>query len=254
MDTARNPWSSCVRRADELAQNAGSAEGLLTLYARVLRRQHEAHLQFVQSRPADSVEDDLERIAATGSPLLHDVAIGGPPDLAQQARALLEDSAALRDDLLEYWRTRSDRQFFAKAMIQPYLASRAGSTDTAGKSADNRCPRCGGAPQASILDGSSVSTDGGGRRLLCATCLTTWPFRRVLCPSCGEEDERKLGYFRSAAMEHVRLDACETCRAYLKTVDLGRAGRAVPIVDEVAAAVLDAWAGEHGYRKIELNL
>jgi len=48
--------------------------------------------------------------------------------------------------------------------------------------------------------------------------------------------------------------ACDTCGHYLKGVDLTRLGVAVPIVDEVAGAPLDAWAREHGYEKIELNL
>jgi len=52
----------------------------------------------------------------------------------------------------------------------------------------------------------------------------------------------------------VRVDACESCRHYLKSIDLGRLGLAVPIVDEVAGAALDLWARDHGYEKIELNL
>jgi len=76
----------------------------------------------------------------------------------------------------------------------------------------------------------------------------------VLCPSCGEGDERKLAYFRAPVLEYVRVDACESCRRYLKTVDLGQLGLAVPLVDEVAAAPLDVWARDHGYEKIELNL
>ena len=52
----------------------------------------------------------------------------------------------------------------------------------------------------------------------------------------------------------VRLEACDTCRHYIKGVDLTRLGLAVPLVDEVAAAALDVWAHERGYTKIELNL
>ena len=96
--------------------------------------------------------------------------------------------------------------------------------------------------------------DGSGRQLLCASCLTLWNVRRVICPSCGEEEEKKLGYFRSPVFDHVRIDACDGCRRYLKTIDLTRLGLAVPLVDEVAAAPLDAWARDRGYEKIELNL
>jgi Protein involved in formate dehydrogenase formation len=115
------------------------------------------------------------------------------------------------------------------------------------------CPFCGGAPQLSILE-SAGDADGGGRQLLCGTCLTVWPFRRVLCAHCGEEDEHRLAYYHSPAFDHLRVDACDTCRHYLKTVDLTRLGIAVPVVDEVAGASLDLWALEHDYQKIELNL
>ena len=96
--------------------------------------------------------------------------------------------------------------------------------------------------------------EGGARALQCATCLTVWPFRRALCPQCGEEDERRLGYFSTPVFDHLRVETCDTCKHYLKCVDLTRLGVAVPLVDEVASATLDAWATEHGYTKIELNL
>ena len=78
--------------------------------------------------------------------------------------------------------------------------------------------------------------------------------RRVLCAHCGEEDERRLGYFHAPDFDHVRVDACETCRQYIKTVDLTKLGLAVPLVDEVASAVLDLWARERGYTKVTPNL
>jgi FdhE protein len=159
--------------------------------------------------------------------------------------------------LLGYWRDPSDRQFFAKAILQPYAQWLAESgvepVDRPVTRAGNRCQFCGGAPQLSILH-TTNELEGGGRQLLCATCLTTWPFRRVVCPSCGEEDDRKLGYFHTPAFDHLRVDGCDSCRHYLKTVDLTRLGLAVPIVDEVAGAPLDVWACDHGYEKIELNL
>jgi FdhE protein len=153
----------------------------------------------------------------------------------------------------------SDRQFFAKAILQPYARCLAEAgvppVDRVLPRDDGVCPFCGGAPQVSILEApSGPPAEGGGRRLLCATCLTEWPFRRVRCAHCGEEDEHKLSYFRGGEPDHLRVDACESCRRYVKTVDLTRLGLAVPLVDEVMGAPLDLWAREHGYDKIELNL
>jgi FdhE protein len=76
----------------------------------------------------------------------------------------------------------------------------------------------------------------------------------VVCASCGEERPFKLGYFQSDEFDHVRIEACESCKQYIKGIDLTRLGLAVPLVDDVASAALDLWATEKGYAKIELNL
>ena len=195
-----------------------------------------------------------------GADLLRTVGELGPEPLAAEARELLDSPDSVRHgELLTYWHDRSDRMFFPKALLQPYAEwlTRNDSRSIAGASTarHDRCPRCDGPPQLSILEGSAATAaDGGTRFLQCATCLTSWLFRRVVCPSCGNEDERTLAYYQAPTFPHVRVDACDRCGRYLKSIDLTRLGLAVPLVDEVAAAPLDLWAQEHGYEKIALNL
>jgi FdhE protein len=256
----REPWERRIARARELAR-AGPSRALLTFYAELLALQRDTH-EAVRSKlgtaASGSLEQDVAVVRAQLPSLLRYVATSGPELLAQDASTLLKGAASAIDEiLLSYWREPSDRQFFAKAVLQPYTAwlAEAGIAPI-GRGLlhpDNRCPFCGGCPQLSILQ-SPGEADGGGRRLLCATCLTTWPFRRAVCAFCGEEDDRKVGYFHSPELDHLRVEVCDRCGHYLKTVDLTRLGLAVPLVDEVAGAPLDLWAGEHGYRKIELNL
>lgn len=249
-----------MRRAQHLAANGGPAAPLLGFYGRLLTQQRIAYESFGSQGPLGSIDGDAGLVAQRGIALLQAVAEHGPGALAAEASALLGCSRQTREQrLLDYWRTRSDRDFFSKALVQPYgqwLAD-TGVEPNGGYPAtgDNRCPRCSGVPQLAILNATDSAMDEGhNRQLQCATCLTIWPFRRVVCPSCGEDDEHKLGYYRSAELDHVRVDACESCGHYLKTIDLGRSGLAVPLVDEVAAAALDVWATEHGYQKIEINL
>jgi len=52
----------------------------------------------------------------------------------------------------------------------------------------------------------------------------------------------------------VRVDACDTCRTYLLTIDLPKDPAAVPLVDEMAALPLDLHARERGLVKITPNL
>lgn len=253
-------WEHRIRRAQQLAAADGATSSLLAFYARLLQRQKALYDTFRDERPSGSVDQDLVFIAANSSAMFREVAVHGPEQLATEARALVDgDESAIKDLLRDYWQTRSDQAFFAKALLQPYgqWLAEAGVSPIEYRRphTDSSCPHCSGAPQLSILEAvSAMSGDGGSRRLQCASCLTTWPLRRVVCPHCGEDDERKLAYFQSPAFDHVRVDACDSCRRYLKNVDLARDGLAVPLVDEIAAAPLDVWAREHGYEKIELNL
>lgn len=254
----QDTWSSRIRRAEELAAENEAAALVLRFYAALLGAQARIH-EALGARPlSGSIERDLAPIREAAPALLRVVATHGADPLAHAARQLLQDGEPSLDDiLLTYWREPSDAQFFGKAILQPYARAlvesgraplRPNLTRTA-----SRCPHCGGKPQLAVLVSDSVETDGGGRRLLCAMCLSTWPFGRVVCANCGERDEAKLGYFGSAAYDHVRVEACDTCRRYLKGIDLSRLGIAVPIVDEVAAAPLDLWARDRGYTKIEMN-
>jgi formate dehydrogenase maturation protein FdhE len=63
-----------------------------------------------------------------------------------------------------------------------------------------------------------------------------------------------MGFYAAPEIAHVRVDVCDTCHTYLKTVDLTKLGLAVPVVDELAGIPLDLWAREHGYGKLQMNL
>jgi formate dehydrogenase accessory protein FdhE len=258
----RETWRRRLQRAEDLSAADIASMSLVAFYAALLRAQGGLydHLSALHDwRPSGNLDSDLPKLQPHLPSVLRAVANAAPESLAIEARLLIDAGSGLERALLAFWRAPSDRQFFAKAIVQPYAQWLAESgVAPAGRDVPQdgtRCPFCGGAPQLSMFRGAGdAALEGAGRSLQCATCLTSWPFRRVLCPHCGEEDERKLGYFHTPAFDHVRVEACDTCRHYLKGIDLTRLGIAVPLVDEVASAPLDAWAAEHGYVKIELNL
>lgn len=136
--------------------------------------------------------------------------------------------------------------------LQPYaeyLAAR--SKLTGPDTAPLTCPVCGSKPVAGVL---RPEGDGAKKSLICMLCAHEWAFRRLYCPSCGEEKEPQLAFYSAPEIEHVRVDVCDSCQTYLKTVDLTKTGLADPIVDELATVPLDLWAREHGYRKLQINL
>jgi formate dehydrogenase maturation protein FdhE len=256
----RETWQRRIDRAVDLADEHEMTRPLLRTYSALLRLQRDCSEELKGSphRFTGSIDQDLHILRPCVRPMLRGVATLGSSLITEDARRIIDGGdGALDAALTAGWREPSGQPFFPKLALQPYAehlaAGNVRPVDRDMPQGSGACPFCGGAPQLATLE-SAGDADGGGRQLLCALCLTTWPFRRVLCAHCGEEDERRLGYFQSPAFQHLRVDACETCKHYLKTVDLTLLGLAVPIVDEVAGGSLDLWATEHGYHKIELNL
>jgi formate dehydrogenase major subunit len=96
--------------------------------------------------------------------------------------------------------------------------------------------------------------NGAKKSLVCMLCAHEWTFRRIYCPACGEERESQMAFYSAPEIVHVRVDVCDTCHTYLKSIDLTKTGLAVPVVDELATIPLDLWAREHGYEKLQMNL
>ena len=140
---------------------------------------------------------------------------------------------------------------FVRAMLQPYAEYLAGRSDIQRDVVRNTCPFCDELPQVGVL---RPEGEGAKRSLICGLCSTEWQFRRTLCPNCGEEAIDKLPVYIAADFEHVRVEACDTCQVYFKSVDLTKDGHAVPVVDELATIPLNAWAEERGYSKLFPNL
>src|SRR6185369_8317347 len=258
----KESWDSLIGRAERLAIERPESKELLAFYAVVLRSQSDIY-EYLRTRkswlPSGALEIDLPILREKFPLLIQTVASNGPETLASQARNLLAASDGEKDQMLiDFWRAPSDGLFFAKAFLQPYARwlseSGARPIDRVLGVGANRCHFCGGKPQVSVLQIREASSESGGRDLICSMCLTAWPFRRVVCVRCGEEDPVKIGYYHSPEYDHIRIETCDTCEYYIKAVDLTKYGLAVPLVDEVAAAPLDLWAREHGFTKIEINL
>jgi FdhE protein len=159
--------------------------------------------------------------------------------------------------MLEQWLSlpelsQNGISFFARVLLEPQAEwlARTGVCKPH-PLAENVCPICQSRPQLAIIRREG---DGGKRSLLCSLCQWEWEFRRIVCPVCGEEHNEKLPRYSAEGIPSVRVEACDSCKQYLKSVDLTVDGLAVPIVDEIAMAPLDLWAVERGYRKIQINI
>jgi len=245
---------SRIARAAELAQTYPSAASILSFY-RDLALFQKSVSEHVQS---NAVTDARALIRHFPS-LLELLRRIGPAPIADFGCEHLQDAAAQEALLLRFWEnepidelTGSEAgRFFARVLLQPYAEYLATRGDISLDRAEPTCPFCNARPVTAVLRGEG---DGGKRWLLCSLCATEWQYRRVICPACGEENKEKLPIYVASEFDYIRVDACDTCNTYIKSVDLTKNGHAVPIVDEIATVALNIWAEEHGYSKLEPNL
>ncbi len=103
------------------------------------------------------------------------------------------------------------------------------------------CPVCGSPPAISILRGE------GERFLFCSFCDHEWHSQRIYCPFCENKDQKTLHYFFSEEEEEYRVDVCDQCRKYIKTIDTRKIKRPVyPFVEQVTTLHLDMLAQNQG--------
>jgi FdhE protein len=139
------------------------------------------------------------------------------------------------------------RAFVVETLLQPLAEQCAQAALGRPSSRDNRCSFCRQRPSTGVLRDAGHGTR---RALVCGLCFTEWPFERIVCPSCGERRFDALPVYTAEQIAGVRIDGCDSCGAYLKTIDASTDGAAVPHVDDLATLALDLWAREQGYQRI----
>ena len=115
------------------------------------------------------------------------------------------------------------------------------------------CPFCGGGAWVATRR-TLPESHGAQRALVCALCAGHWEFPRIRCPACGEASPEKLPNFQDPQNAAVRIEACDTCKRYVKSIDLSLDARPIAEVDDLASLPLDLWAVEQGYQRIEPGL
>ena len=237
----KTDWDKRIQRAVELAERYPSAADVLAFYRHILEFQKTLCADVASpSPPAAGAKAafrerlDLDLAVQQLPALLALVQRKGPSKLAQEAAEIgagklhlssppcYASSEEQRETLRSFLFSTGGNgpepsHFFARVLLQPQAERLAATQQT--QSADSAASGC-----------------------------------PVLCPVCGEVDHQKLPRYSVEDMPSVRVEACDTCKYYLKSVDMTVDGLAVPLVDEVATAALDVWAMERGFNKISPNL
>jgi FdhE protein len=255
---AITPWQQRIRRAEHLASQHPFAGEILGFYVHTARFQEGLYQRLdLASRNGAIAEPDSDELIASFPSFLSLVEEHGPERLAQVAHHLRSSDPDSWTDLFTQCWTHIEaptdpQEFLVMAFFQPYAEfARSRAPLRLEGYTSLLCPFCNRKPGLGVL---RQQGDGGRRSLLCGFCLAEWEFRRLVCPGCGQEDHSKLPVYTAAELPHIRVECCDTCQTYIKSIDLTKNGLADPLVDELASVPLNLWAQEHGYAKLHPNL
>ena len=96
--------------------------------------------------------------------------------------------------------------------------------------------------------GLAMLQNEGKRVLACSFCRHEWSAYRIFCPFCENTDSDTLQYFVVQDDDEHRVDVCENCKRFIKTVDLRKISRIIyPPLEQIATLHLDMKASEAGY-------
>jgi FdhE protein len=247
----KSAYDRRIARAQELTAQFPHSSNILDFYRRIALLQKSV-FEGLAARADTDVRTVLRHLPA----LTDLIKTHGPASLAAHASADLGSrivafwdggakTAGIRSDI------ESEQLFFARVLLQPYAEWLATRGNPHQQTQEAACPFCGGRPVAGVLRGQG---DGAKRSLICSLCATEWQYHRIVCPNCGERNKDQLPVYTAAGIDYVRVEACDVCKTYIKSINLTRNGHAVPAVDELATVALNIWADEHGYIKLETNL
>jgi FdhE protein len=273
-------WDARIARARALASRHPAASEILTFYAELagFQKAMPGPAAFA-NRPRAAVSVScFDAVVATIPAFLDFLSRTAPPQLAAASSAMRGmDDGEWRASLDRYFLADGDDgadadpavAFVVEVLMQPFMEAFACATEAPGRWATAgdvlpgqdarmpgpvrraRCPCCSGEPVVGVLREEGQSAR---RSLVCGSCLHEWSWPRIVCPACGEDQFESLPVYQSETLPAARVDACDTCKTYLKTIDLSKDGLAIPVVDDLASIALDLWAREQGYTKLRANL
>jgi len=186
------------------------------------------------------------------------------PHMAEQVRKIEQAMSEKKIDLSTLFKEGGNEQrvegiakelgldkkillFFIHSSLKPSIQtgveqlSREIETETWMK---GHCPICGSLPSLSLL-----KEEVGKRFLLCSHCGYQWRIDRMICPFCNNRDQESLQFFYAEEEKTHRVDLCDKCHQYIKTIDLRTIGETDFPLEDLATLHLDIVASKKGYKR-----
>ena len=87
------------------------------------------------------------------------------------------------------------------------------------------------------------------RYSLCSWCACQWRVDRLSCSVCGNKEPGTLHYFCGEGEDAHRIDLCDACHHYIKTIDCRSLEAPDPCLEDLASLHLDVVAVQKGYER-----
>ena len=232
----RGQWTACVPELDD--HDGGGRRLLDGAVINVAPRLVERWIRRILTTAAEAGTDVDGLITATAAGrldplLLFESAVSQHIDRLDELARAYEDHRGV---------VRALAPLIAMPMLQ--ACGKAWADRVPSDWAYGYCAICGGWPALAESRGLD-----GTRYLRCGACGGSWQIEVLRCPFCGEDDYDKLGSLVSArTLEQHRVDVCDGCRRYVKTVTTLAPIRPHEVVlHDLLTLVLDVAALERDY-------
>ncbi len=131
---------------------------------------------------------------------------------------------------------------------KPYFLSLRESVNLDNRRWDERkCPACNAQPAVSWIG------DEGQRRLFCSFCGTVGNIVSPGCAICGNNDGPQQNVISFEGEEGFRINTCDACRSYVKTIETNILFRMDPEVADLMSLPLDIVVQEKGFQRRSPN-
>jgi FdhE protein len=110
-----------------------------------------------------------------------------------------------------------------------------------------RCPVCKSAPSLSFIKRDE------GRTLYCSYCESRGQWHRIGCPHCQNRDSDRLEIIETEEEKGFRIDLCNVCRSYMKTIDDTLLNDYTPGLLDIISLPFDILAQERAYKRLSPN-
>jgi FdhE protein len=142
--------------------------------------------------------------------------------------------------------------FLALAAAAPGLEAcgaaiaQAGQLDAQQITSHGACPVCGSQPYILELRGQE-----GARFAHCSLCRHDYRISRLACPACSTQEPQNLKYFTTEGEAGFRVETCDNCKTYVKTIDFRALEQKVfAPLNDLESLALDLVAQDQGYHRL----